>query len=187
MLTAEQLKQLSHDVEALYKGVRGWEDACYFHIQTHAAGALAAETQYFNVVKAYGVSNMERANEFIYPFIVTEIGVQMFGLVADERVVFDEAELMIEKDQRKYPAFPVASLPGGGGMAMAYSDLTALAALVTYGTNGLGNSMWVLPAPIAFVPNQVFRGWIRSSAVTALGADTEIMVMLKGLVARTVI
>lgn len=184
-LNAQQLKQLSHDTDALYRGIRDWEDAIFFHTQDIAIGAMPAQTQYYNAVRAFGVTNMDRQNEFIFPTIITEVGVQIFGTVDDIMVVFEHSEVMLEKDQRQYPPMPTASLPGGGGLNVGIADGTA-ATFHQLGTNGVGNSMRPLRAPIAYVPNQIVRAWLRTD-LAVLVAATGVMIMLKGLVARTVV
>lgn len=194
MYSAAQLKQISRDTQALFEGYEAWEDVTYFHRQQIAAGgaaAIPAQTQFFNVVKTLGVTNMQKVNEFPEPTIITEVGVQLFLAApatghADFATVWWNTEIVIEKDSRQYASTPVSCLPGGGGLSMAI-DNAAAGAPLEYATHGVNNTMWSLPAAIAFVPEQTVRVWVVSNGAAVAGGAVRMLIALKGLVARRLV
>lgn len=185
MINNEQLKELSNDVAAFYGALRDWKDAVYYHRQAIAAAAMAAEIIYFNAVKAYGVTNFDRPNEVPFPFIITEIGLDLDGDPDDMQVIRRDTEIIITKDNRAYRAIPSSSVPSGGGLAMSVSDPTA-ATLHEYATVGVDARMYQLPVPIAVTPQQNFNV-ILSTAGSTPGAIIGTKILLRGLVSRTVI
>ncbi len=184
MLTSEQLKQLTNDVEAFYARLTNWADAEYFHTQALGAAAMAAELPYFNVVRAYGVTNFIKPNEVPFPFILTDVGIDMDGPPEDQLIVQEHTEVVIKKDNRAYAPIPSCHLPSGSGLSMAQAAVAAGNAQDA--TTGVDNRMFTLPVAIGFVPEQHFEVLLRSDA-TAIVTGVNVKILLRGIVGRRVI
>lgn len=160
----------------------------YFDTNALAAAAIPA-TEFFNAAPpAYAVSNLEQANELPYPAIILAIGLQTFGpaaTVLDQLLVFQHCEIEFEKDNRKWPSFPVCAVPGGGGLNVAIKSLEP-AGPDQSATQGLGNSFRRLHSPIAVEPDQVIRAWLYSDG-TALNQIVRTRIILEGFEARRII
>lgn len=184
MLTKEEIQILAGDTDAMLKEIVGWEDCELFHVQNFPNGAMALETQFFNVVKAYGVTNMDKPNEVIYPTIIGEIGVDLRGSIADLVTFITNAEMVIVKDNREYATWPLCCLPSGGGTTKVLADGTAATALQSV-THGIDARMHGFYAAISFIPQQTLRVIIRTTgAALAAQAGIQVKPLLRGLQAR---
>ncbi len=181
-MTKDEINRLAGDTDAMLKSIEGWEDVELFHVLPFAGAPMALETQFFNVVKAYGVTNMEKANEVIYPTIISEIGIDLRGPALDQSIFLINAELVIVKDNREYASWPAYCLPSGGGTRKGIADGTAATAH-DYTTAGVDARMHGLYAPIAFMPQQTIRVVIRTNGAT-LPVGLQVKPLLRGLVAR---
>lgn len=182
--TAEEVAKLAEGTDPYLKGLRNLEDACKFDIVELLGAAMPQQTQFFNRSAIPGITNMEKPNQTNFPLWITGIGVAIWGTLADAAIVHGHTQVVLEKDARRYTAFPTNNLPSGGGLKMAIDDATA-ATTNAFATHGLDSSFFVLPTPIAYAPDQIIRVILESDA-TVLVAATGVGIFLRGVEARTV-
>jgi hypothetical protein len=188
-MTNEELKQLSQDVSALFARGKDWKDVHLYHTVFLPAAAIGAATAFFNVGNVPGVCNLDKPSQVSYPTIVTEIGLEIFGTMADYFSVWTACDVLIQKDHRGFAPLPVNVLPSGSGANSVVSG-PAAAALIQGVSNGKDGRFYELAMPFALVPDQILAVTLRGPAVAVppvLVAITGVSIMLKGLVSRSLV
>ncbi len=190
IMSPQRIMELYPDIAGYIREYRDWAPVIRYDTNTLAAAVIPA-TQFFDSPPIVSVCNLERQNEVPYRTIVLGWTWQVVysavagaaPTIADALVIFEECELELEKDGSNYPSWPTFAVPGGGGVNAVSAPIAAGAATQNV-SNGLGNSWRYFYQPIVIDIEQTFRVFLRSSAVTALGAQTDVTIGLVGIEAR---
>lgn len=190
LMSPERIAQLYPNIGGYIREYRDWAPVIRYDTNTLAAAVIPA-TQFFDSPPLVSICNLERQNEVPYRTIILGWSWQVVysavagaaPTIADALVIFEECEMELEKDNSNYPSWPTFAVPGGGGINAESAPIAAGAATQNV-SNGLGNSWRLFYQPIVIDIEQTFRVWLRSSAVTALGAQTDVTIGLIGIEAR---
>ena len=183
MLSREQLKQ-ARDIDPWLMGWKDIRDACKYSVVDIPAGVMAREIEFFSTPAAPGVGNLEKANEITFPLTITAIGMQLFGVGVDVRIVAGNCGMIIIKDNKEYESFSLTIVPGGGGLTFDYTP--GVGAAVDFATNGLGTTFLMFDTPIKMDINQSIRGLLRTGGAT-IGAIVSAGMIWRGIEEHPVI
>lgn len=189
ILSAKRIAELHQDTKAWFKkyGYKDIVPAIYYDTNTIAAGAIPASTQFFNSPQLPAISNLIIPNQLPNPMIILAIGIQYWTPTAADRlldplILFERCELEFEKDNRRWPSYPICTVGGGSSInAIATSN-----ALSNIGVNGVGNTFRRYQSPIAVEHEQTIRAWLSSDG-TAVTSDTCVRVYIEGVEKRRLV
>ena len=175
--------------KATIPGVRSLVDSVLYDTIELAAATLPPTTTFFTAIKAPHLSNLEKANEVVYPFYIQGMALYVEGSLADAKLALWYSTLRLQISNKDFPRFPAVSLPSGGGLAgdTAIADGTAATDSVSEMiNNGAASplSIYKLRAPLKLIQDLQFRVIMESDPAQTLVAATNVIMCLFGMELR---